>query len=233
MVLTLAVIGVVSAALLAGAAWGLWGQVKERTEGFLIALAGGAMLISVVGEMIEPSIARSSIWTAMAGVAVGAVSFTALDYWADRRWGTQSGGGLLAAITIDGVPESLALGVSLIGAGLSEVTALAASIMLANVPEAAGGARQMAQSGMARSRVLATWSAAAALLAASALAGNLLLEGASEDVLALIRCSAAGAVVASLATAVFPQAYREDRNLAGIATAMGVIVALLIGSFGG
>ena len=37
------------------------------------------------------------------------------------------------------------------------------------------------------------------------------------------------AVVASLATEVFPQAYQEDRHLAGIATAAGVLLALALG----
>lgn len=225
---TLAIVAVVSGGLLVGAAWGLWGGVRERTEGFLIALAGGALLISVVTELIEPAIERSSILVAMIGVAAGAASFSALDYWIDERWGGQSGGGLLAAITLDGVPENVALGVALIGAGLHETAALAGSILLSNLPEAAGGARQMADKGMARMRVFLLWTVTALLLSIAAIGGNLLLEGVSDHWLAFIRCFAAGAVVASLATEVFPLAYQEDRHLAGIATAIGVIAVLLV-----
>ena len=47
--------------------------------------------------------------------------------------------------------------------------------------------------------------------------------------LAATRCFAAGAVVASLATEVFPKAYQEDHHLAGIATAIGVILAVFLG----
>ena len=198
-----------------------------------MALAGGALLVSVVSELIEPSIERSSVWTALAGVAAGAVLFSVADYWIDEKWGPKSGGGLLAAITLDGIPENLALGVALIAAGPTEVAALAGSILLSNLPEAAGGARQMADGGQSKSKIFALWAATAALLSLAAITGNLLLEGASEHLLAFIRCLAAGAVVASLATEVFPQAFKEDRHWAGIATALGVILAFLLGNLGG
>ena len=231
--MTLLVVLVVSGALLAGAAWGLFGSLHEKTEGFLVALAGGALLLSVTSELIEPSIETSSIWIAVGGVAAGAAVFAAVDYWIDEHWGAESGGGLLAAITLDGIPENLALGVALSGAGAPEVAALAGSILLSNLPEAAGGARQMADGGHSKLRIFALWAATAALLSLAAIGGNVLLEGASPHHLAFIRCFAAGAVVASLATEVFPEAFKEDRHWAGIATALGVILAFLLGDLGG
>ena len=233
MMTTLLVVLVVSGALIAGAAWGLFGTLHRKTEGFLVALAGGALLLSVTSELIQPSIEKSSLWTAMAGVALGATLFTAIDYLIDEKWGPNSGGGLLAAITTDGIPENLALGVALIGAGGKEVAALAGSILLSNLPEAAGGARQMADNGMSKGKAMGLWVATAALLSAAAIAGNVLLDSASENVLAVIRCTAAGAVIASLATEVFPQAYKEDSHWAGLATALGAILAFALGSLSG
>lgn len=230
---TVLVILAVSAALLIGAGWGLYGKLPTKLEGFLIAFAGGALVLSLVTELIEPSIQRSSLLVASAGVAAGAVLFTAIDYLIDEKWGDQSGGGLLAAITLDGVPENLALGVALIGAAPPEVAALAGSIFLSNLPEAAGGARGMAEAGRGRGQIFLLWVAATVLLAIAAIAGKLLLAGVSEHLLAFIRCFAAGAVVASLATEVFPKAYREDSHLAGIATALGLILAFVLGTSGG
>ncbi len=120
-----AVVLVVSGALVAGAAWGIYGRLPDRLEGFLVALAGGALLLSVTTELIQPSIDKSSVFHAMLGVAAGAIVFCGLDYLIDEKWGSNSGGGLLAAITLDGIPENLALGVALIGAGGLEVAALA------------------------------------------------------------------------------------------------------------
>jgi ZIP family zinc transporter len=224
------VVLVVSGALVVGAIWGIYGTLPDKVEGFLVALAGGALLLSVVSELIEPSIEQSSVVHAMLGVAAGAIVFAVCDYWIDEKWGGDSGGGLLAAITLDGVPENLALGVALIGAGANEVAALAGSILLSNLPEAAGGARAMAEGGRSKGKVMLLWVATAALLSAAAIVGNFALEGVGEETLAIIRCFAAGAVVASLATEVFPQAYKEDHHWAGIATALGVILAFLLGS---
>jgi ZIP family zinc transporter len=229
----LLVVLVVSGALIVGAAWGVFGPLHERTEGFLVALAGGALLLSVVTELIEPSMEKSSLIVTIAGVLAGAGAFTAADYWIDEKWGPESGGGLLAAITLDGVPENLALGVALIGAGSNEVAALAGSILLSNLPEAAGGARRMVDAGGSKWKVIGLWAATAGLLAVAAIAGNLLLEGVSEHLLAFIRCLAAGAVVASLATEVFPGAYKQDRHMAGLATAAGLLFALALGTLAG
>jgi len=41
MMMTLIVVLVVSGALIAGAAWGIFGRLGDRVQGFLIALAGG------------------------------------------------------------------------------------------------------------------------------------------------------------------------------------------------
>ena len=229
----LVVVLVVSGALVAGAAWGIYGKLPTRVEGFLVALAGGALLLSVTSELIEPSIAKSRVFHAMLGVGAGAIVFAAADYLIDEKWGSNSGGGLLAAITLDGIPENLALGVALIGAGGMEVAALAGSILLSNLPEAAGGARAMTEGGRSKGTVMLLWIGTAALLALAAIIGNLALAGVGEGTLAVIRCFAAGAVVASLATEVFPQAFREDRHWAGVATALGVILAFSLSSLAG
>lgn len=233
MALTLLVVLVVSGALLAGAAWGIYGKLSDGLEGFLVAMAGGALLLSVVSELIQPSIERSSTFHALIGVAAGATVFSLCDYWIGRKWGKDSGGGLLAAITLDGIPENLALGVALIGASPKEVAALAGSILLSNLPEAAGGARDMAKNGRSKGKVFGLWAATALLLSLAAIGGNLLLEGTSEGALAIIRCFAAGAVIASLATEVFPKAFQDDRQWAGVATALGVILAFYLGDLGG
>ena len=173
--LAVAVILVVSGALVAGAAWGVYGRLPTALEGLIVALAGGALVISAVLELIEPSSQRVPFWAAAALVVVGAVVFAALDDAVKRRWGSQSGGGLLAAITLDGIPENLALGVALIGTGPLGAAALSGSILLSNLPEAAGGARDMTGSGRSKPQVLGLWIATAVLLSGAAVAGNLLL----------------------------------------------------------
>lgn len=226
--LTLIVILVVSGALILGAVWGIYGRLPKPVEGFLVALAGGALIISAVLELIEPATRKSSLWAAFGLVLLGALVFTGLDYLVKQKWGSNSGGGLLAAITLDGIPENLALGVALIGVGPLQVAALSGSIFLSNLPEAAGGAREMTDGGRSKGAALLLWSLTALLLSGAALAGNFFLAGTPENILALIRCFAGGAVVASLATEVFPKAYREDHYWSAVATTIGLILALYL-----
>lgn len=219
------VILVVSASLIVGAVWGVRGRISVRTEGFVVALAGGALVVAAVLELIDPALDVASLWAVAAAVLAGAGTFTAVDRWIERRFGSDSGGGLLAAITLDGVPENLALGVALIGAEPVAVAALSGSILLSNLPEAAGGARDMAEEHGGR-QVLLLWTATAALLSLAALAGYFLLTDAPPAALGLIQAFAGGAVVASLATAVFPKAFKDDSYASGMASAIGVLIAL-------
>lgn len=230
--LTILVVCVVSGALLLGAAWGIFWKLPKELEGFLIALAGGALIVSSLSELIEPALIKTSLTLVTVSVGIGATIFAALDWFVAKKFGEDSGGGLLVSITLDGIPENLALGVALIGAGPMQVAALAGSILLSNLPEAAGGAKEMVEK-QSKVQVFALWAATSVLLSAAAVLGNMLLASVSQSYLAAIRCFAAGAVIASLATAVFPKAYREDSFISGIATALGLLLALALGELGG
>ena len=233
MLTVLLVVVAVSGALVLGSVWGALGPLPDRLQGFLVALAGGALVLSVVTELVQPSADAETLPFAVAFLGLGALVFTGVDHLVDETWGSDSGGGLLAAISLDGFPENLALGVALIGAGAPEVAALAGSILLSNLPEAAGGAKQMVEDGRRAGAVVAIWAVTALVLSVAAIVGYLALDGASDVVLAAVRSFAAGAVVASLATEVFPTAYREGSQEVGLATALGLVLALLLGELGG
>lgn len=226
---TLIVIAVVSGALLLGAAWGLLRPPPDWVMGEMVALAGGALLLAAVLELIEPATGTTSTWAVGAAVMAGAGAFAAADAAVDRWWGADSGGGLLAAITLDGVPENLALGVALIGASTGQVAALAGSILLSNLPEAAGGAKEMRDDGvLGASTIFGLWAATAVLLSVAALVGHHLLADASASTLALIRAFAGGAVVSSLAVEVFPTAFGDGRYATGVTAAAGLVLALAL-----
>jgi len=61
----------------------------------------------------------------------------------------------------------------------------------------------------------------------------MLFAGMNEHILGFVRCVAAGAVVASLGTEVFPKAYKEDAHTVGIFAALGVLLALILSQIGG
>ncbi|GHA82555.1 membrane protein [Algimonas arctica] len=221
-------IALVSGALILGAGLGLSGWLSNRVMGWLIAMAGGALIISITLELIEPAIEQAGLLFVMVAILAGGTLFTCVNYIIDEKVKRSEGSGLLVAVTLDGIPENLALGVALIGAGPGAVAALAGSIFLSNLPEAAGSAKQMRDGGRSVGSILALWSGTAVILAAAALIGYFSLTYVSEGVLGIIRGFAAGTVVVSLASEVFPNAYKNSRHSAGFAVTVGLIFAICL-----
>jgi ZIP family zinc transporter len=126
------------------------------------------------------------------------------------------------AVTLDGIPENLALGV---GLAESASYALLASIVISNFPEAFGGAAQMRAGGASAARVLSVWGLTAALLVVALVAGRIAADVASQESLGMLTAFAAGAVLASLADSVMPEAYAEGGPLIAFATSGGFLVA--------
>ncbi|WP_323764759.1 zinc transporter [Marinovum sp.] len=224
----LLVVAAVALSLVVGAAWSLYLPLPARLKANGLAFGGGALLSSLILELFQPAIDITGAGPAALALLAGAVIFALVDHCVDEVWGARSGVGLLVAVSLDGLPENLVLGVELIGASLREVLALAAAIFLSNLPEAAGGAQRMAASGWSNRKILSIWSCAALLLSAVTLAGNLLLDGAGAETLGLIRAFTAGAITAALVTELFPEAYRGDDDLTGVSSALGVVGAALL-----
>lgn len=63
---------IASGALLAGAACGLNGRLPDWINRFLVAMAGGALLLSVTAEMIQPFLDKSALWVVMLGGGMAA-----------------------------------------------------------------------------------------------------------------------------------------------------------------
>ena len=183
---------------------------------------------SLILELFQPAIDATGAAPAALALLSGAVVFALVDHWVDEVWGSRSGLGLMVAVSLDGLPENLVLGVELIGASARDVAAFATAIVLTNLPEAASGAQNMRARGWSDRRILTLWVGAALILSAVTIAGRSLLAGADDATLGLIRAFAAGAIIAALVTELFPQAYRDDDDLTGVSSALGVICAALL-----
>lgn len=230
MLVVILILGISSGALIIGALWGSRWGMSRRVEGFMIALAGGALIYAAMDQMITPALHHAPVWAVVLAIGSGALLFTIADRWVEQR--TDGGEGLALAVTVDGVPENLALGTALIASSPSEVAALAAAILLSNLPESAGGAKIMHRHNVPQRKILLLWSAVAVLLTLSGLTGYVMFQNLPPFPLAMIHGFAAGAVLSSLATEVFPAAYRDNAHDAGIAVAIGVILALVLGHLG-
>jgi zinc transporter, ZIP family len=137
---------------------------------------------------------------------------------------------LLASVTLDGVPENIALGVTLLetASEAGAAVTLLVAIFASNLPEALGGAVGMRDQGRSKIFVIGVWAATAILLAAAVVLGNAALAGVSEELLAVLLAFAGGAVLASLADTLMPDAYREGGPLVAFATVAGFLLSFLI-----
>ena len=133
---------------------------------------------------------------------------------------------LLAAVTLDGVPENLALGVSLLSGGGS--IALLVAIFCSNFPEALVGAVAMRRGGRSALFAVAIWTLAAVLLTLSVVVGRGVFAQFSEESLAFPLAFAGGAVLASLADTLMPEAFEHGRPLNSMATAAGFLLSFFL-----
>jgi ZIP family zinc transporter len=136
---------------------------------------------------------------------------------------------LLAASILDGVPENLALGVSLAdeeSAGGS--LALLAGIFAANFPEALVGAVAMRSQGRSVRTTFGMWLATALLLIPPVVIGRAVLAGADPGTLAFPLAFAGGAVLAALADTLMPEAFERGRPFNAFATCAGFFLAVVI-----
>ena len=138
--------------------------------------------------------------------------------------------GLLAAVTLDGVPENLALGVSLVGSEgeLSGVIALLVAIFVSNLPESLVGAVAMLAGGRSRRFVVVIWAITAVILTAAVMVGERLADSMSPGVLAFTLSFAGGAVLASLADTLMPEAFEHGRPLNALSTTLGFLLAFVL-----
>ncbi|HEV2777704.1 MAG TPA: hypothetical protein VGV90_19085, partial [Solirubrobacteraceae bacterium] len=146
---------------------------------------------------------------------------------AQAAGGTQRtvGFALLAAVTLDGVPENLALGVSLVD---DASLALLVAIFFSNLPESLVGAVAMRAGGQHTRSVIGTWLICALLLAVAVVAGRALAEPMSDEALSLALGFAGGAVLASLADTLMPEAFERGKPFNAFACAAGFFLSFIL-----
>jgi zinc transporter, ZIP family len=222
---------VASSALVIGAVAGAYWTPPRPLLASALAFASGALITALAFDLFQESFKHGGAWLSSIGLLLGAAAFVVADEALDRY--IKGGGGvsafaLLAAVTLDGIPENMALGVSLLEMSGGGTLTLLVAIFLSNLPESLGGAVGMRQQGRSRRFAIGVWSATAVVLAVAVVLGNVALSSAGEGVLAALLSFAGGAVLASLADTLMPDAYREGGKWVAFATAAGFLLSFLI-----
>jgi len=226
-------------ALLAGALIGLAWNVPRRVIGLVMAFGAGVLISALTFELTADAVRGGGFDATAAGLAAGSLVFFLGDRAIDRMGGAdrkRSTGprpdgaalGIVLGAILDGIPESAAIGISLIdGGGVS--VAVVAAVFLSNVPESLSAATGL-RARMSGARILALWGTVAVVSALAAAIGYQALGDASGNTIAFIESFAAGAILTMLADTMIPEAFdAEGRSpFTGVVTTLGFALAALL-----
>ena len=213
--------------LVLGAAIGLRWTLPKVVLAGLMAFGAGTLVTAVSEELFGP--AFDSMTPALAGVSLlaGAAVYVAASHLIDTRLGASAvGWALLLGAVLDGVPENVALGISMDQGGLVLLVAIA----VGNTPEAiSSGAYLRTEMDMERRRGRRLGAATGVLLVLATVGADAAAGSIGPASIAAIQAFAGGATIAVLADTLMPQAYKEGGWWVGLATALGFLVAYLLG----
>lgn len=237
-----------SSSLFVGGAVALVHRVPARLLGLVMAFGAGVLISAVAFELVEEGIAKTNDLRATAlGLFAGSLAFylgdAVVDRWGGRhhrRHGTvpgrlppgerfEVGPGLaiVLGIVLDGVPESIVIGLTVLeGGGIA--AALVVAVFLSNVPESFAATSQLRPAGWSRTAVLGLWALVMAVSGLAAVAGYGLFVAAAPSTVAAVLGFAGGAILAMLADSMMPQAFESGGRLAGLVTTLGFATAVAV-----
>jgi ZIP family zinc transporter len=229
---------VAASSLVLGALVAFAVNVPQRIQGLVLAFGAGILFGAVAYELVEDAAEASMIGIDVAvGFGAGAIVFYVGSLAIDRMSGGDGkgrldsrrdarAGGLATVLgaVLDGVPESIVLGLSLVPGGGVGFPVLVA-VFLSNLPESLSATEDLVAGGFARRRVIGLWLVVAIASAAAAGLGFALLDAAPLSLVVGMQAFAAGAILAMLAESMIPEAYEIGGRPVGLATALGFAVA--------
>jgi ZIP family zinc transporter len=179
-------------ALLVGAGVGYYLGVPRRWVAAIMAFGSGVLISALSFELMDAAYRRGGLGSSGVGFVAGAAVYTAANWVLDqygakhrKRSGRQQpseeqqpGSGLAIAVgaLLDGIPESVVIGLSLLGGGAVGWVAVIA-IFLSNIPEGLSSSVGMRKAGRSPLYVFGIWTAIAVLSGLASLLGYAVFAG--------------------------------------------------------
>ena len=231
------------AALLLGAAVAYFVPVRVRIIAAIMAFGSGVLISALAFDLMEEAYRRGGLDSTGAGFVAGAAIYTAANICLAKKGAKhrkrsgdqqpseeeQDGSGMAIAIgaLLDGIPESIVIGLSLLHGGAVSTVAIIA-IFLSNIPEGLSSAAGMKRAGRSAFYIFGVWAVIAILSGIASFCGYAIFGRFSNDVVAATTATAAGAILAMLSDTMIPEAFAEAHSFAGLITVLGFLVAFIL-----
>ncbi len=220
-------------ALVLGAVIAFQLKPGRQVVAYIMAFGSGVLISAVAYDLTAEAFTLGGRDAVGIGLAAGALVYAGLA-WRIKGPAAESGvpddgaGARRIALgaLLDGIPESAAIGLTLLGGGGVGVAFIVA-VFISNLPEAISASAEFLRAGRSRAWILCLWGAIAVVSSLSAAIGYALLGGGSAFLQAAVNAFAGGAIMTMLATSMIPQAYEESgRSLGvGLVTVLGFAFA--------
>ena len=230
-----------ASSLLLGGLVSIRWTIQRRVLGLVMAFGAGVLLSAVAFDLVEEAagIADGGAWVGI-GLALGAITFFAGDALIDRMGGanrksakgsdqSQSPLAIVLGIILDGIPESIVIGLTLLS-GLGVDAAVVIAVFLSNVPEAVAATTGLRESGWKPRNTIYLWILVMVVSGLSSALGFAIFGNFGGNAVALVDAFAAGAILTMLADTMMPEAYEFAGPQVGLVTTLGFGLAFAISS---
>jgi len=234
-------------ALLLGAGLGYFPRLPQRWIATIMAFGSGVLMAALSFDLLEEAYDDGGGLSTSMGFLGGALLYTIPNYYL-AQWGAEarkksddqqpseqsqpgSGSALAMGALLDGIPESIVIGLSLLhGHHVSKVAVIA--IFLSNVPEGLSSAAGMRRAGRRVRYTFGVWGGIAFTLGLAAVVGNVLFSSASPMIIAATLALGAGAILAMVVTTMIPEAFEHTQHFSGLIAVAGFLLAFLLSKLG-
>jgi zinc transporter, ZIP family len=228
-----------ASSLVIGALIALLFRISLPAIGLIMGFGAGVLISAVAFDLVEEAANKASGHGAViAGIFAGCGVFFGGDGLIDRSGGgdrkdatgAQEDGSALAIVlgtVLDGVPESMVIGLTIFQGGAVGAAYLVA-VFISNLPESISSTAGLTTGGWKKARILWLWTAIALTSGLASLAGYGLFQHSSPDTVAFVLAFAAGAILTMLADTMMPEAFEHGGKLVGVVTTLGFATAFVI-----